>query len=327
MWRSGLLASAALAAVQALTLMPYLRSSSEIVRLRNALLLHPRPAFHAWTPAGVPADFALDRGAPLPLFVEVAQRQSLRIAGDDWATALAIAGHLLSGSKNSGQPIQSNLADTYHRIVERGEGHCGDLADVFTGLANAVGLFSRTWAFSVDGFGGRGHIFHDVWDGQHQRWAMLDLHNNFHVVDASGRPLSAMEFREKLLSDTSALRLVPIAPSAPRGFAHAFEAYEYYRAGLPQWYLWWGTNVVEYDRSNVVRVLAGVHRAAEQLGAVAAGVHPRLRVFPDPDGAPQRTALERLRWRLLALVGSAAATIACGMGWVLARRRAPKAAR
>ncbi|THF61625.1 transglutaminase domain-containing protein [Pseudothauera rhizosphaerae] len=319
-------ASAVVALTVAASLLPHLRDSAELVRMRNALLVQAEPAVHEWTPAAVPADFALETTPPLPLYADTVARHGLKVTGDegrqdDWATALAIGRHLLPDGRRSGGPIQADLADTYTRITRGGEGYCGDYADSFTGLATAAGLFSRPWAFSFDGFGGRGHIFNEVWDSGRGRWVMIDVFNNFYVTDGAGTPLSAMAFREALLRDAPHLKLVPVDPTASPGFRHDDKALDYYRRGLPEWYMWWGNNVFEYDRSPVVRTLGGVHRALEQLGGVAAGVHPQIRVLALPENQDQREAIRWLRVRLLAVVVLGGATVVFLAGWLLVRRR------
>jgi hypothetical protein len=284
------------------TLVPHLRDSAELVRMRNALLLQSEPATHDWTPASVPAGFALERAAPLPLYADIVTRNQLDIEGDDWATALAIGRHLLPDGRRSGGAIQADLADTYTRITQQGEGYCGDFADSFTGFATAAGVFSRPWAFSFDGFGGRGHIFNEIWDSQNARWIMIDVFNNFYVTDASGQPLSAMAFRAALQAGATDIKLVPVDPMARPGFKHEDKAIDYYRRGLPEWYMWWGNNVFEYDQAPLVRALGGVHRAVEQLGGVASGVHPVIRILATEQNRAQREAIESLRTRLLAVV-------------------------
>src|SRR5690606_37056993 len=99
------------------------------------------------------------------------------VPGDDWRTALRIGSHLLQGvisNRGSGGPIQGSLSETLRRITERGDGYCGDYVDAFTALATEAGLFTRSWAFSFDGFGGHGHIFNEIWDRQAGTWRMID---------------------------------------------------------------------------------------------------------------------------------------------------------
>ena len=303
------------------TLVPHLRDSAELVRMRNALLLQSEPAAHDWTPASVPAGFALERAAPLPLYADIVARNQLDIEGDDWATALAIGRHLLPDGRRSGGPIQADLTDTYTRITQQGEGYCGDFADSFTGFATAAGVFSRPWAFSFDGFGGRGHIFNEIWDSQNARWIMIDVFNNFYVTDASGQPLSAMAFRAALQAGATDIKLVPVDPMARPGFKIEDKAIDYYRRGLPEWYMWWGNNVFEYDQAPLVRALGGVHRAAEQLGGVASGVHPGIRVLAIPENATQRASIESLRTRLFLVIILSGAVVVVLAVWLYVRRK------
>ncbi|NMG54666.1 transglutaminase domain-containing protein [Aromatoleum aromaticum] len=303
------------------SLAPHFKDSAELVRMRNALLLQPEPAMYEWTPANVPEGFAVEPAEPIPLYADIVTRHGLRVEGDDWATALKIGQHLLVDGRRGGGAIQSDLADTYARITEQGEGYCGDFADSFTGLATTAGIFSRPWAFSFDGFGGRGHIFNEIWDSQNARWIMIDVFNNFYVTDTSGRPLSAMAFRDALMRHQSDVKFAPVKPTARRAFTHDEKALEFYRRGLPEWYMWWGNNVFEYDRAPLVRMLGETHRALEQLGGVAAGVHPRIRVLETSDNLPQRETMTELRVRLLAIVVLSLVTLICLCAWLLMRRR------
>jgi hypothetical protein len=303
------------------TLVPHLRDSAELVRMRNALLLQSEPAVTDWTPASVPAGFALETAAPLPLYADTVARNQLKVEGDDWATALAIGRHLLPDGRRSGGPIQADLTDTYTRITQQGEGYCGDYADSFTGFATAAGVFSRPWAFSFDGFGGHGHIFNEIWDSQNARWVMIDVFNNFYVTDASGQPLSAMAFRAALQAGAADIKLVPVDPMARPGFKIEDKAIDYYRRGLPEWYMWWGNNVFEYDQAPLVRALGGVHRAAEQLGGVASGVHPEIRILAVPENAAQRASIESLRTRLFLVIILSGAVVVVLVVWLYVRRK------
>ena len=223
--------------------------------------------------------------------------------------------------RRSGGPIQADLTDTYTRITQRGEGYCGDYADSFTGFATAAGVFSRPWAFSFDGFGGHGHIFNEIWDSQNARWIMIDVFNNFYVTDASGQPLSAMAFRAALQAGATDIKLVPVDPMARPGFKLEDKAIDYYRRGLPEWYMWWGNNVFEYDQAPLVRMLGGVHRAAEQLGGVASGVHPEIRILATEQNLAQRERMGWLQWRLHAVVALGVFTAVLFIVWAIVRRQ------
>ncbi len=316
-WWAGL----ALTLLLTATLAPHLRDSAELVRLRNALLLQSPPAEHAWTPARPPAGFAVESAPPTPLYADTVARNALKVEGDDWATALAIGRHLLPAGRRSGGAIQADLGATYVRITAQREGYCGDYADSFTGLATAAGVFARSWAFSFDGYGGRGHIFNEIWDAARARWVMIDVFNNFYVVDGAGQALSAMAFRDALQGNAAGIELVPVDPTAAPGFRDRDKALAYFRRGLPQWYMWWGNNVFEYDRSPVVAAFGKVHRALEQLGGVAVGLHPRIRMLATAEGAEARARMWRLRAQLFGVIAAAALTVIGLIGWLLQRRR------
>ena len=273
-----------------------------------------------WTPANVPAGFAVERAEPLPLYADIVTRDQLKVDGDDWATALAIGRHLLPDGRRQGGAIQADLADTYTRITQQGEGYCGDYADSFTGFATAAGVFSRPWAFSFDGFGGHGHIFNEIWDSQRARWVMIDVFNNFYVIDASGEPLSAMAFRAALEAGAGDLRLIPVDPLASPGFREEAKAFDYYRRGLPEWYMWWGNNVFEYDQAPLVQALGSVHRAAEQLGGVVSGVHPGIRILATEQNVAQRETMQMLRIRLWVVTVLGVLCCLFFVAWLFRRR-------
>lgn len=317
--------SALLTVLTAATLVPHLSDSAELVRLRNALLLDAEPANHDWRPDAPPPTFRLEKSPPNPLFADAVARGHLRIEGDDWATALRIGKHLLAGSSRNGGAIQSSLDDTYRRITEHGDGYCGDFADVFTGLATAAGVFSRPWAFSFDGFGGRGHIFNEIWDSASQRWIMIDVFNNLYFTDEAGRAMSAVELRAALDGEQPP-KIARIDADSRPGFKYDDKAIEYYRRGLPEWYMWWGNNVFEYDQAPIVRALGGTHRALEQLGGIAAGVHPRVRILEATANETARGEIADVRLRLLAVVGFGALALLFALVGRTARRFAPREA-
>jgi hypothetical protein len=309
-----------------LSLLPYLGSSTEVVRMRNALLVVDGPASDFdWSPATRPTGFDLDSAPPDPKFVDVARRLQLDTLPDDWARAVAISQHLLTGSETlAGGPIQSDLNTTYRRIVEYGDGYCADFVRVFNALAGAAGIPVRSWAFSFDGFGGRGHVFPEIWNRQLQRWQLVDVYNNYAIVGADGRPLSALEFRRALLEGTANVRLLALAASARPGFIHEEKAWEYYLKGAPEWYLWWGEQAFAYDRAWAVRTFDGHSRSLAQMGAIVQGVHPRIRILSTSQNAPQVAAMHRLKVHLLAVTGlaaAAAASMATCEAVMLVRRR------
>ena len=299
-WRRGAWLSLAVLVLSVLSLAPYLTSSTELVRMRNALLLTDQtPVNFNWTPASVPPSFLQERGPADPFFVDVAARLGLAALPDDWARALTISHHLLGSSPVlQGGAIELDLRGTYRRIVSSGHGYCGDFVDVFMAIALAAGMPVRSWAFSFDGFGGDGHIWPEIWNRQLGRWQLVDIFNNYYYFETVGVPLSALEFRQALLSNSPQLKLAPLYPGARVGWSIEEKAWRYYRRGLPEWYMWWGNNVFTYDRALLVRTFSGVSRSLEQLGGIAQGVFPPVKLMVTEANRDQASALWRLRFHL-----------------------------
>lgn len=283
-------------------LAPYLSSGTEMVRLRNALLLGPDLAVgQDWAPPARPADFRAETAPASPYFVAVAASLALDGMPDDWARAVAISRHLLgSAARLNGGAVQHDLRHTHEAIVRRGDGYCGDFVRVFTAIAHAGGLTVRPWAFSFDGFGGHGHIWVEVWNRQAQRWHLVSAYLNYYYTDGNGTPLSALELRRALLERSPSLRLHALHPGVRPGWADEARAWQYLHRGLPQWYAPWGNNVFAVDAAWPTRMFAGLSRALEQLGNVVSGVQPRIRIIADEGNRAERAALHSLRQRILA---------------------------
>ena len=273
------------------------------VRLRNALLLRPSgPADFAWGPCAAPADFALETCAPHPVFADTVRALGIGRNTSDWDAALRLAEHLTKNAGDRG-PIQADLQTTYRRL-QQGYGYCADFTKVFLALAHAAGLFARQWAFSFDGFGGHGHALVEVFDRQRGKWLLLDVFNNFHAVDAaSGEPLGALEFRERLLdADDTGAKLVKNGAGRP-GWSDLSKAFDYYRRGLDQWYLLWGNAVLSYDAQPLVRRASRLSGAIGQFVAVAMQVHPTIRILPTTSNRTLVAQLVALRARLWLVLG------------------------
>jgi hypothetical protein len=317
-----LVVSVASLAVAVALLAPRFTSSTELVRMRNALLLRDVPVDFAWTPDAVPKDYKRELGPPHPAFAAVVRDLRLDALDSDWDRALAIGRHLLSSAgEHSGGPIQADLQTTYRRIVDNGQGYCGDFVDVFTGLALAAGIPVRAWAFSFDGFGGDGHVFNEVWDRGARAWRMIDVFNNYYFTRGDGPPLSALAFRDALEAEAADLRIHRVHPGAPVRFRIEAKAWSYYRRGTPEWYAWWGNNVFTYDRSPLVQALGPVSQSLAQLASIESGVHPGIRVVPTPGNAAQRKAMTGLRIHLLVVLALSIVASFVLVAYVAARRR------
>lgn len=270
--------------------------AGDLIRLRNALLLQParEEDFH-WTPASVPADFRSEKQPPSAEFVAVVAALDLGSL-DDWHKALRLAGHLTENAQDKG-PLQDELLASY-RGIRAGYGYCADFVKVFLALAHTAGLYARQWAFSFDGFGGHGHTFVEIYDRVRGKWLFLDPHNNFHVVDAiSGEPLSALEFRDRLLGRSDLPRMMPNG-TGRLGFVHAHKALDYFRRGADQWYMWWGNAVFSYYGHPLVRSAGRLSRVLAHLAANLVGIQPHIRIYPAAENSEAVRRMLSLRHRL-----------------------------
>lgn len=289
-----------------LALSPHLVSGTELVRLRNAVLLdRSLGADFDWS-APPSADFPFDAPPFDPHFDAVARELKLSELPDDWARALTISRHLLGSAPLRGGGVQDSLQRTHLAIVRRGDGYCADFIDVFLAIASSSGMQARAWAFSFDGFGGHGHILVELWNRDLQRWQLIDLFNNYTFSAGQGTPLSAREFRDTVSREPAALELLPIEPRARVGWIHRDKALDYYRRGLDEWYLFWGSQVQSSERSALYRSLQPVSQAVAEAATMLHGGAPLVRPLATPANAGRIDALHRLRWQLWSSAASAA---------------------
>ena len=319
---AGWLALVALCLVGLAVTLLWLRShatpSSEAVRLRNALLFDGvfAAADFRWQPADAPDYFVQDSPDEAPEFATELAALAIPADASDETRMLAIAAHLTSLSGRGGAAM-SSLRGTYE-IIRQGGGYCSDFTAVYLAMAREAGLFAREWAFSFDGFGGRGHAFVEVFDRDRGAWVFMDVYNNFRVTDAeSGHALSALDFREHLLGERE--RMIRVEPVGPGrfGFRNDEAALMYYRAGANQWYLWAGNAVLRYDRHPLVQAFS-VSRSLEQLAALTAGVHPRMRVVASAENQAMVENMRALHVKLIvvALTGLILGSVLLRLMWV-----------
>jgi len=294
--------------------------ASEATRIRNAFLIEVVGVTDIeWTPDRVPIEFKKETLPPSAMYADVVHRLGIAAIEGDWDKALFLAGHLSRNAKDLGA-IQSNLEATYHAIVDEGRGYCADFTAVYLGLAHASGLFAREWAFSLDGFGGHGHAFIEIFDRQRGRWIWLDVYNNVHAVDAiTQEPLSAAEFRAYVRGERGAAVVRANGPGR-LGYKYTDKLVDYYRRGSAEWYLWAGNAVFTYESHSFIRHLIGVASPLEQALAILVGVHPRIYVLPDRDNREQLERMSALRWTL-ALLAAALFSLLASLVWLATRVR------
>lgn len=304
-WRRGAWLSLGVLALLVASLLPFMTSSTELVRMRNALALGDATGVDFnWTPERPPPSFIAEQGAATTLYADEVRRLGLKALPTDWDRVLLISRQLLgSHSVLYGGAVQSTLDTTYRQIVDEGRGYCGDFVRVFTGLALASGMSVRSWAFSFDGFGGEGHIFVEVWNRERRHWQLVDIFNNYYFVDAQGTVLSALEFRQALKTAPASVTLKPLFAGARPGYEIEAKAWKYYERGLSQWYAVWGNNVFTYDRVALGHWLTPLSRSLEQLNALAQGVYPPLLLLDDAGSREEAAAMWRLRTHLRLVAG------------------------
>ncbi len=275
--------------------------SAEAVRLRNALLYDGviTPSELNWSPSETPADFRVEKHQAPPAFIDVTKRPEIASQTDNWSKSLALA-RTLQARLGDGEAITAGLEETLERITKRGEGYCGDFADVFSALANAAEIPNRRWSFSFDGYGGRGHIFNEVWDQNSKEWRAIDVFNNYIFVDAeSNQPLSALKFLAALRGEGVPARIVQLNPSARPGFIIPEKATDYYRRGSSEWYIYWGSDITTLDEHPLVRIADYVSTHLSQLVSIAVGVRAPLRILLTTESLDRIEKLQRLRMTLL----------------------------
>ena len=194
--------------------------ATEAVRVRNAFLLDPsQPGDFDWSGRHFPADFRVERQSTGSVLR--ARRASGLSATGRAATGIArvaLAAHLAEHAQDKGA-VQSDL----RRMLWGDSRRVRVLRGLRQGIHRACACGDipvRQWSFSFDGFGGHGHTVVEVWDDKRDKWLLLDVHNNVHLLDqATGDPLSALEFRDFLLARRDAPdRFVPNGPGR-EGFA------------------------------------------------------------------------------------------------------------
>jgi hypothetical protein len=292
--------------------------SSEAVRLRNSLIIAPAdPLVGQWTPDNVPAAFRQET-MPIPKSIADAAMGAIPDRStSDREKARALAAHLMTRVKDKG-PIQlADVEATYWEIIDKGRGYCADVIDAYMALALAAGLPVRAWAFSFDGFGGRGHIVVEVFDGYSRQWVMLDVFNNvMPVMGYANDNMSVREFLQNFREREREVRFVPIGPGRV-AYSVDEKLRMYYRLGVDQWYLWAGNNVVSRGNANPLITSVGrVSQAGAELAAIATGHYPRIVPLPTSTNAGHVERMFSLRERLL-LASSAASVLVLVFAFLL----------
>jgi hypothetical protein len=261
--------------------------SADSTRLRTALIAAVgQPADFTWQPGNTPESFAVDTTDSPKLFHDViSDLLPLYVSGSDneLRVGKAIARRLMSAPRRRDGPIRADILTTYEGITHYGRGYCADFSKVFNGLAKTANLPVRQWGFSFSAFGA-GHTFNEIFDRTFDKWVMVDSFHSLLFVDSRTRePLSVIEVHNRLLDLRNTEADLAIERLVPEHFPFRSDqlALDYYRRGMPQLYLVWGTDVFAYEQRLGYRMLSGMSRHFEQLVAIMLGHYPRIKIYPE----------------------------------------------
>jgi hypothetical protein len=232
-----------------------------------------------------------------------------------WDRTLALARHLARGPKGAGDGIKSSTREAYRLIVSEGRGYCADYTQVMNGLAYTAGIPVREWGMSFAEYSGDGHAFNEIYDVSLSQWILIDsFYSLYFAARDSGRPLSALELRERLEAGEGP-ETISVRPILSERFTFPSEgrAIEYYRQGTDQFFLYQGTNVFSYDANTLVSWLSPYSRALEETAGIMSGVRPRIRLLVTDTNRP---AIGRLFVRRNIFLSLAA--ISCLLAGVIA---------
>jgi hypothetical protein len=293
----------------------------DLVKFRNSLIVKVGPAdAFDWRPATRPADFREEhQPAPPEIRDAVSAAVGSEARNSEFLTAIDLARHLAKNRVRGAPPIKKSTLETYREIVGQGQGYCADFTQVFNGLAHAAGLEVREWGMSFEGYGGNGHAFSEVFDRGRDQWVFIDSFYSFYVTDHTGRPLSASELRDRLLTDSTDLHVEPIV-TEKFGFPSPERALDYYRRGAASFYMWWGNDVFTYD-NNAVLAHLGASRALQQLAGVALGVQPTMMLAAGHIQTQGLFELHLIRGLLVSLTAAVTVFAITSLMLFVARRR------
>jgi hypothetical protein len=264
----------------------FLVTGDNLVRLRNSLGARVGEiSDFTWLPAEPPPGF-LTAGHPAPgSLAAAADGAGARLGEDDpgaFAVGVALSQELMRAPKRVDGPVNATSDVTYLAIVEQGRGYCGDFVKAFTALSLASGIPVRQWGFAFDGFGS-GHTFNEVYDAEMRKWVMIDSFHSLYFVDPGSRmPLSVLEVHDRLLAIGESPHGIEIVRIVPERVPFRTDdlAMDYYRRGMSQLWLVWGSNVFDYEASFAGRLEAVVHRSVGQLLGILTDRYPTIRVYP-----------------------------------------------
>ncbi len=279
-------------------------SSSELVRLRNAMVFQSAPeADFQWTPAAMPTDYRHEQAA-VPDWLSQWVAPAKALASQGALQQLVALSQKFEQHKRLGGAIQSDSQTALRAIEQQSTGYCADYTQVTNGIAYALGIPVREWGISFDGFAGHGHAFSEIWDEQWQKWIMLDLFNRFYAVDAQSKtPLSVLEFRQLLFKAPAQIEIKRTS-DINFGFRDNQHLLDYFQQGRHSFFLYWANNSLSYDNHPLLVAGRSISPHIEQLLAITLGQFPPLRAIATAENNTQiqhMYQLKNLLWGILAL--------------------------
>lgn len=279
-------------------------SSSELVRLRNAMVFQSAPeADFQWTASVYPADFRKET-APVPDWLKTWVAPVSAQANQGALQQLLQLSQRFEQHKRLGGAIQSDSQTALSAIEQQSTGYCADYTQVTNGIAYALDIPVREWGISFDGFAGHGHALSEIWDEQWQKWIMLDLFNRFYAVDAQSKtPLSVLEFRQLLLTSPGQIEIQRTSDTN-FGFRDNQHLLEYFQQGRNAFFMYWANNSLSYDNHPVLAAGRSISPHIEQLLAITLGQFPKIRAIASEENKQQiqhMYQLKNLLWAILAL--------------------------
>ncbi|RDE24799.1 hypothetical protein DV711_04235 [Motiliproteus coralliicola] len=274
-------------------------ATTELVRLRNALLIAPSvQQDFDWLPQQRPTSFLID-SAPLPQPMQQWLDQ-LPAQPNDWQQILSLVEHLRAKGYKGGA-LQSSTLNSFEQIISDGSGYCADYIQVINALAPAAGLSVREWGMSFDGFGGWGHAFSEFYSQHLNKWVFVDVFNGFYSTRLDdSTPLSVAEFRLMLEQAPDSIQFHPLQQGRIR-MQLPDKALNYYLRGKDQFYLWWGTNPLTFDNHPLISHAGRTSRSLEQLSATLLGLHPRIKIITHPENQHSVASMVSIKWQLFAI--------------------------
>lgn len=296
----------------------YAFTEDRAVLVRNSLVIQgASESDFLWRPDAPPPGY-LAESRPVPdLFQAVAD--SLRMLRGSNGSFDMEAAELLVGwihrTPGDERPIRANTKKTYRLIVDEGWGYCADYTRTSIAILHALNVPVRHWGTGMGDLGAA-HTFLEIFVEEYDDWVFLDPFFAFYVRSPeSGRPLSALEFRDALLDESSPDPRVEVIGDGIFGFPNRESILIYYRSAAEFFYLIWGNNVFELDEHPLTTRLSSVSRSAELLAAMALGIYPQIRPLPAASEAHAAAVQEIRRVRLTMFLAAFAMAILAA--WVL----------